>query len=102
MAANFNYSLLSVFSLFSTLPMDVLPIIFKDVLPSEADKVALVCKPWQKFVDSQEFRNAFRPLRTMSNKELKTINPKIVDEGIEHPLPRCAYRDYADTSIWFV
>jgi hypothetical protein len=33
---------------------------------------------------------------------LKTINLKIVDAGIERPLPRCAYRDYADKSIWFV
>jgi hypothetical protein len=103
MAANFNYSLLSAdLSLFSTIPMDVLPLIFKDVLPSEADKVALVCKPWQKFIDSPEFRHAFRPLRAMGVKELKTINLKIVDAGIERPLPRCAYRDYADKSIWFV
>lgn len=103
MGTNINYSLLSVSSSpFSNIPVDVFPIIFKDVLPSEVDQVALVCKSWQKFADSQEFRDAFHPQRAVGIKELKTENPNIVDAGIELLLPRCAYRECAEEGVWFV
>jgi hypothetical protein len=78
-----------------SLPFDLIPIIFKN-LSSELDTLALVCKTWQAWIDSQTFRNMICPLRAMGIAELKKINPTIVDAGIEPLLPRRAYRDFAE------
>jgi hypothetical protein len=79
---------------FNFFPTDVLPFIFKN-LSLELDKIALVCKVWQEATDYPSLRNEIRPPRAMGVKELKKINPAIVNAGIELPLPRCAYRDFA-------
>jgi hypothetical protein len=68
----------------------------------ELDKVALVCKSWQEAADSETLRDAIRPIKAMGVKELKKTNPKIVDAGKEHLLPRRAYRDFAEKGGWIV
>jgi F-box-like len=87
--------------LFDTLPTELLPCIFIN-LSCELDNVALVCKRWRQVTNDSALRDMIRPLQAMGIKELKKINPNIVDAGIEHLLPRSAYRDFAEKGGWLV
>ncbi len=73
-----------------SLPIDVLPIIFKNV-KTDLPNLALVCKNWKAFVDNKEFRETIRPAKAFGSREWKEYIG--VDAGEEPQLPRRAYAD---------
>ncbi len=74
----------------SSLPTDVLPIIFQNV-KTDLPNLALVCRNWKTIVDNKQFRETIRPAKAFGSREWKEYIG--VDAGEELPLPRRAYGD---------
>jgi hypothetical protein len=84
------------FSMFGTLPVDVLPYVFKQDT-SELLNKALVCRLWKQAAYSGLLDEMIRPDRAMGIREMKKINGRIVShESEEAHMPFVVFKNIAE------
>jgi len=84
------------FSMFGTLPVDLLPYVFKQDTPELLNK-ALVCRLWKQAAYSRLLDEMIRPDRAMGIREMKIINGRIVShESEEAHMPFVVFKNIAE------